>query len=117
MNCRIKELRKALKLSQEEFGKKLGVTGPGISKIESGHRNCTEQMIKLICREFRVDYIWLTTGEGEMFNSSNDNTLELLNDILNGNNEFAKNVLKRLSTFDDDNWYEFESLINIFTNK
>lgn len=67
MNERIKELRKTLKMSQEAFGNQLGVTGAGISKIESGERNLTEQMIKAICREFNVDYLWLTTGEGEMF--------------------------------------------------
>ena len=61
MNERIKELRKVLKLSQESFGKQLGVTGAGISKIESGERNLTEQMLKSICREFNVDYLWLTT--------------------------------------------------------
>lgn len=67
MNERIKELRKVLKMSQESFGNQLGVTGAGISKIESGERNLTEQMLKSICREFNVDYLWLTTGEGEMF--------------------------------------------------
>lgn len=67
MNERVKQLRKALKLSQEVFGKQLGVTGAGISKIESKDRNLTPQMVILLCQQFGVNEIWLRTGEGEMF--------------------------------------------------
>ncbi len=64
MNERLKKIRKALSLSQEAFGAKLGVTGPGISKIESGDRNLTEQMALSVIREFNVNENWLRTGEG-----------------------------------------------------
>ena len=67
MNERLKEIRKTLSLSQEAFAKKLGITGAGISKIESGDRNLTEQMILSICREFNVSEAWLRNGTGEMF--------------------------------------------------
>ena len=67
MNERIKELRKTLGLTLEKFGARLGVGKTAINKLESGQNNVTEQMVKSICREFNVDYIWLTTGEGEMF--------------------------------------------------
>ena len=50
MNERLNLLRKTLKISQEEFGKRLGVTGASISRLEKGERNITEQMIKSICR-------------------------------------------------------------------
>ena len=65
MGDRLKELRKTLGLSQEAFGDKLGVTGTAISRIESGERNLTEQMAKSICREFKVNYFWLTEGVGD----------------------------------------------------
>ena len=67
MNERVKMIRKSLSLSQEAFGAKLGVTGPGISKIESGGRNLTEQMMLSIIREFNVNEKWLRNGTGEMF--------------------------------------------------
>lgn len=67
MNERVKMIRKSLSLSQEAFGAKLGVTGPGISKIESGDRNLTEQMMLSIIREFNVNENWLRNGTGEMF--------------------------------------------------
>ena len=67
MNERVKMIRKSLSLSQEAFGAKLGVTGPGISKIESGDRNLTEQMMLSIIREFNVNEKWLRNGTGEIF--------------------------------------------------
>ena len=78
MNERLRYLRKFLELSQEDFATKLGITGGGISKLEKGERNFTEQMIRSICREFNVDYIWLTTGEGEMFTNIPDTILDEL---------------------------------------
>lgn len=62
-NERLKELRKNLLLSQEEMGKRLGVTRGGLCKIERGDRKLTEQMALSICREFRVNYYWLTEGQ------------------------------------------------------
>lgn len=67
MNKRLKELRKLLNLSQEEFGNKLGVTKATISRLESGVNSLTEQMLKSICREYNVNYLWLTEGTGDMF--------------------------------------------------
>lgn len=64
---RVKEIRKDLRLTLEQFGERLGVTKVAISNIEKGNRNLTEQMAKSICREFNVNEAWLRTGEGEMF--------------------------------------------------
>lgn len=67
MNERIKILRAALHVSQAELGKRLGVTGTAISRMEIGNRAITEQMILAICREFNVREEWLRNGSGEMF--------------------------------------------------
>lgn len=64
---RVRALRKALGLSGEKFGSKLGVTKTAISRIENGSNHVTDQMFKSICREFQVNEIWLQTGEGSMF--------------------------------------------------
>lgn len=74
INERIRDLRKSLKLSQEEFGNRLGVTKASISRLESGINNVTEQMIKSVCREYNVNYAWLKEGVGEMFISSDDSS-------------------------------------------
>ena len=64
---RVKEIRKSLGLTLEKFGEKLGVGKTAISKIEKGERNLTEQMTISICREYNVNYDFLTYGDGEMF--------------------------------------------------
>lgn len=67
MNERIKELRKALGLTLEEFGAKIGMGKSSVSKIEKGLNGTTDQTIRSICREFKVSEDWLRTGEGDMF--------------------------------------------------
>ena len=67
MKERFKMLRLSLKLSQEEFGRRLGVTKSTISNIETGRFNLTDSMIKLICSEFTLREQWLRTGNGEMY--------------------------------------------------
>ena len=64
MNTRIKELRKVFHLTQDEFGKRIGISNTAISKIEKGENNVSEQNIISICREFNVNEAWLRTGEG-----------------------------------------------------
>lgn len=67
MNTRVKQIRKLLKLSQEEFASRLGITAAGISRIESGKRKLTEQMLIHICKEFNVNEDWLRYGRGGDF--------------------------------------------------
>lgn len=69
MNNRVRLLRKSLdRMSQEEFGKHIGISNTAVSKIEKGENNLTEQNILAICKEFNVNEEWLRTGNGEMFN-------------------------------------------------
>ena len=67
MNERVAQVRKCIDISQELFGKRLGVTGASISRIEKGERQVTKQMVLAMCREFNIVESWLRTGEGEMF--------------------------------------------------
>ena len=64
---RVLKIRKALDLTMEQFGDKLGVQKSAISKIEKDKVNLSVQMIKSICREYNVNYDYLMHGEGEMF--------------------------------------------------
>lgn len=63
---RIKILRKALHLTQQKFGERIGLKQNSVALIEAG-RETSDQTIFAICREFRVSEDWLRTGEGEMF--------------------------------------------------
>lgn len=63
---RIKELRKALSLTQTAFGERIGLKQNSVALIEAG-RATSDQTIFAICREFRVNEEWLRNGTGEMF--------------------------------------------------
>ncbi len=76
MNERIKTLRKALGISQEQFGEKIGITKASISNIEKGNRNMSDQTLKSICREFNVNWAWLTEGLGDMFSDLPETLLD-----------------------------------------
>lgn len=99
---RIKEVRNTLGLTLEKFGDRLGVTKVAISNIEKGNRNLTEQMTKAICREFNVDYMWLTTGDGEMFIDNDDDFIERIDRIMAGEDEARKNLFKFMLELSDD---------------
>lgn len=72
MNERLKLLRKSLHLSQEEFGKNLGVTKTAISKLEKGENKLTRQMVLSICRTYKTNENWLLNGTGDIFKESDD---------------------------------------------
>lgn len=99
---RIREVRNALGLTLEKFGDRLGVTKVAISNLEKGNRNLTEQMAKAICREFNVDYMWLTTGDGEMFIDTDDDFIERIDRIMAGEDEARKSLFKFMLELSDD---------------
>lgn len=101
-NERVKEIRKTLGLTLEKFGERIGVTRGSMSNIENGNRNLTEQMTKSICREFSVDYMWLTTGEGEMFIDTDDDFIERIDRIMAGEDEARKNLFKFMLELSDE---------------
>lgn len=80
INERIALIRKTLNLSMEKFGNRIGISKSSISGFEKGTVNPSEQSIKLICREFNVDYFWLTEGFGEMFTALPETLLDELVD-------------------------------------
>lgn len=112
INERIRDLRKSLKLSQEEFGNRLGVTKASISRLESGINNVTEQMIKSVCREYNVNYAWLKEGIGEMFVSSDDSVANRIDDLLAGENETAKALFRAFAVLNDADWEVVQKVIN-----
>lgn len=113
-NERIREIRKSLDMTLEKFGEKVGVTRASMSNVENGNRGVTEQMRKSICREFNIDYIWLTTGEGEMFANSDDDYNERIDRIMAGENEVRKNMIKALVNASDEDIEAFDNLVNYY---
>lgn len=98
MKSRFKELRKELKLTQEEFAEKIGLSRSYINLIEMGKKIPADRTIKDICRTFNVNYSWMDTGEGNMFlpaiNEEADYVSELLEDVENPLYDLIKAIMK-----------------------
>lgn len=77
MSERMKAVREALRLSQREFGERLGVSRDVISNIEYGRVAPRAVLLRHICQCYRVNEHWLSTGEGCMFDGSPDETKRL----------------------------------------
>ena len=112
-NERVKEVRKTLGLTLEKFGDRLGIKKAAVSKIEKGENSLTDANIKAICREFSVDYMWLTTGDGEMFIDTDD-FFERIDRIMAGENETRKNMIKMLLYASDDDIKAFDRLVDYY---
>lgn len=67
MNERMKKLRKALDITQQEFADKIGIKRNSYANYETGRNVPIDAIIVSICREFNVNETWLRTGEGDMF--------------------------------------------------
>ena len=105
MNERIKKVRKTMKLTQEQFGERIGITGSSCSTIESGKNKPSIQTIKSICREFDVNETWLLTGEGEMFlkRSREQEIGEFFADVVK-DNKFKKRLVLMLAKMNTEEW-------------
>ena len=110
MNNRVKEIRQSKTHKNntlEKFGEPLGLKKSALSLIESGKNTLTEQNIKAICREYKVNEDWLRYGTGEMFVelSRKDKIIAWASEALSGESEEYRNrfvdVLDALSV---DDW-------------
>ena len=75
---RVLEIRKALGLTMDKFGEKLGVQKSAISKVEKDKVNLSDQMVRAICREYNVNYDWLMDEDGDMFSDLPQTVLDEL---------------------------------------
>lgn len=115
---RIRQARKYLNLTQAEFGEKIGIAGPSVLNIElSRNKQVPENIIKLICSTFGIDYFWLTTGEGEMFVASDNPVADMIDNLLEGENETAKSVFRAFSRFSEEDWKLVQKFIDSLKNE
>ena len=112
MNSRIKQVRMALDLSQDEFGRRLGLTRGAITNIEYNKTEPKPLLVDLICREFDVNEEWLRTGEGEMFikKSREEEITAFVGDILKGEPDFRRRIISALAKMSVDEWMLLEKI-------
>lgn len=112
---RIAYLRKEkLHMSRREFGQKLGVSESVIVNIEYNRLQRPDQkepLYKLICKEFGINYLWLTNGTEPIYEELDTSSMARIDAIMTGENEFAKNLFKEFSKLDEAEWKVLEKLI------
>lgn len=111
MELRIKALRKALGLTQQEFADKIGSVQNTITGYETGRRTPSNQVIALICEKFNVNEKWLRTGEGEMFvqHSRDEEIARFFGEVLKDErDDFRRRLIHALSKLTADEWAMIE---------
>lgn len=112
MNERIKELRKTLGFTQQEFADKIGVKRNTVATYEMGRSVPSDSAISLICREFNVSEAWLRTGEGPMFleRSRDEELSAFFGDLLAGQPDFKRRLITVLSRLNESEWELLEQM-------
>lgn len=72
MKDRLKQLRKALRLTQQELADHIGASNKLVSTWEKGVATIPQTRVYQICNEFNVRREWLETGVGEMFDTAKE---------------------------------------------
>ena len=118
MNDRLRELRKSVGLTMEEFGDMIGLKKSAISLLESGDSRITERTIKLICAVTwpggrKVSEIWLRAGEGEMFeHSPEDELIRCLTEIQHRDpTDMQLRFIKAVAKLPPSKWGVIEDLM------
>jgi bacteriophage CI repressor helix-turn-helix domain len=114
MKERMRELRKALGFTQQEFADKLNIQRGSIAGYEVGRISPGSSTIALICREFNVSEEWLRNGTGEMFipMSLDEEIASFIGDIQSDIEEnFKKRFISALSKLDEDEWIFIEKFM------
>ena len=112
MKDRIKALRRALGLTQEEFASRLGIKRGALANYEVGRNEPIDAVVSLMCREFRVNEDWLRRGQGEMFAPlGEDEALSrFFGEVAFEEGTFRKRLLTELSKLSDEEWNALEGI-------
>jgi len=107
MNERLKKLRKALDLTQQEFADKIGIKRNSFANYETGRNTPIDAIIVSICREFNVSEDWLREGIGDMFlpTDRNADIAKLTKQLLSEESDSFKNrFVSMLANLSVEEW-------------
>src|SRR6266508_4550351 len=64
---RVKEIRKANRLTQAAFAASIGLSQNFLSRVEAGTERLSSPCVLLLAHSYRINERWLRTGEGPMY--------------------------------------------------
>ena len=98
LHKRITEVRTLLKLSQKDFGVKLGVSRDVIANIEYNRVVPQKLFIQHLCTTFSINKDWLATGVGDVFIYDNVNLSEAIRMFESLNPDLQECALKQIKS-------------------
>ncbi len=120
MNARLKELRKALNLTQQEMADRLGIKRNTLANYEIGRNEPIDAVLLLIVKEFNVNENWLRTGEGEMFKplSRSETIAKFAGELMKDEDDsFRRQLVEALAQLDEKEWEVLAGIAKKLTKK
>jgi transcriptional regulator with XRE-family HTH domain len=97
VNERIRKVREAKGLRQDEFADGINMSRTYISTIETNGRVVKDRVIKLICFTYGVSEKWLRSGAGEMFDKAQDNRIDRIIQIFQKLDDNAQDYIIKMA--------------------
>lgn len=99
---RLKTIRKELGLTQVQFASKLNISNGHLSDLEKDRKNITDSLIQILNFTYQVNSNWLTTGNGKIFDETDD-LYKLFGYMINDMEEDEKKFMKNFLSLSQEN--------------
>ena len=120
MHERLRKIRRMEDLTQEEFGKRVGVKRNTIAQYEMGRNEPIDSVIALICKEFSINEEWLRYGKGEIYKPKTikEELVDLTDKLLSEESTSFKNrLISALAKLTEEQWDVLEKVIDDISQK
>jgi len=111
---RIKQVRKANHLTQQEFADKIGSKRNTIATYEVGRTLPSSAVVSLICTKFQISEKWLKTGEEPMYvqQTEKEAIAAAVERLMTGETtDFKRHLIDILSKLEDEQWLLLEKTL------
>lgn len=88
-------------LNQMQFANQIGISRSNLANIETRKVKLTERVAKDICKEFKINYLWLLEGKGEPFTETPEDIFDEVKKEYNLNDSDIE-LLKEYSEMSSD---------------
>lgn len=119
---RIKKIRLTStggKLTQEEFGKRLGLSRSVITNLEDAENRLpngiSDSTLRLICATFHVNYQWLTEGKEPMYVGTDPDSP--VDKYAPDESEYFKAAVRGMMNLSDASWEKLRDFVEELREK
>lgn len=120
MKERLKQLRKTLGITQQEFADRIGIKRNSYANYETGRNTPIDAIILSICREFNVNEEWIRNGTGEMFveiDKENQLMMWAGSVLKDESDSFKRRFVNMLMELNESDWESLEKMCLLLNKK